>query len=272
MISSMKKYFRVLTIAGSDSGGGAGLQADLKTFAALECYGMSAVTALTAQNTCGVTAVQPVPAAFVTAQLEAVFSDIGTDAVKIGMLHNAEVIEAVTSCLRRFKVKNVVLDPVMVAKGGDRLLEEKAVAVMLSELVPLVDVLTPNLPEAEVLLNRPIEGDLEMDRAAQQLAKLGARAVLLKGGHLKGEVCRDLLHIYRTDEMTEFAEKRIETCNLHGTGCTLSAALAAFLARGCTLLEAASQAKQYLSAALQAGASYQIGQGHGPLHHFYRYW
>ena len=268
----LQTYRRVLTIAGSDSGGGAGIQADLKTFAALECYGTSAITALTAQNTLGVRAIHPVPPEFAAAQIAAVFEDIGADAVKIGMLHSARLIRAVAEALRRYEARNIVLDPVMVAQSGDRLLESDAVGAIREHLMPLAEVVTPNIPEAEVLTGRRISGSAEMQAAAQELAGCGSRAVLLKGGHLEAADSSDLLWLCREDRWVTLPAGRIPSRNTHGTGCTLSSAIAAYLARGADLETAVRRAKAYITAALQAGAAYQLGGGHGPVHHFFGYW
>jgi hydroxymethylpyrimidine/phosphomethylpyrimidine kinase len=269
---SSRAYRRVLTIAGSDSGGGAGIQADLKTFAALGCYGMSAITALTAQNTLGVSAIHPVPPEFAAAQITAVFADIGADAVKIGMLYSARLIRVVADQLRRHAARNIVLDPVMVAQSGDRLLEDDAVGAIREDLMPLADVITPNVPEAEVLTGRQINGLADMQAAAQELAHFGSRAILMKGGHLNAADCSDLLFLSRPNRWVELPGERIASRNTHGTGCTLSAAIAAFLAQGEDLEAAVRQAKAYLTAALRAGAAYRLGDGHGPVHHFFRYW
>ncbi|MEM7131216.1 MAG: bifunctional hydroxymethylpyrimidine kinase/phosphomethylpyrimidine kinase [Chloroflexota bacterium] len=268
----MKTYHRALTIAGSDSGGGAGIQADLKTFSALGCYGMSVLTALTAQNTVAVTAIHSVPTDFIADQIDAVMADIGVDAVKIGMLHSPEVIEAVVNRLRHHQAQNIVLDPVMVAKSGDKLLQDEAVDALAHLLVPYATLITPNLPEAAVLLGRNIEQETDMEVACYDLAKLGPEAVLLKGGHLKGEQSSDLLYISATDQLYRFHSPRIETRNSHGTGCTLSSAITAYLARGNTLHDAVSQAKNFITEAIEAGANYKLGQGHGPVHHFYQFW
>jgi len=268
----MKTYKRVLTIAGSDSGGGAGIQADLKTFAALGCYGMSVITALTAQNTQTVSAIHPVPAAFVIAQLEAVLTDIGVDAVKIGMLHSAEIIRAVADTLRRFQVPNIVLDPVMIAKSGDALLRVEAVESLKENLLPLASLITPNLPEAEVLLDEPIRSLTDMQVAARKLAQLTQHDVLIKGGHLPGPESTDCLYIRITDTEVLLKESRIATPNSHGTGCTLSSAITAGLASGSAMREAVINAKQYLTNALQSGALYTLGHGHGPVHHFAGIW
>lgn len=268
----MKTYHRALTIAGSDSGGGAGIQADLKTFAALGCYGMSVITALTAQNTIGVSAIRAVPPEFVARQLDDVLEDIGADAVKIGMLHAPEVIRTVAGRLRRYRASNIVLDPVMVAKSGDRLLQEEAVEALSTELLPLATVITPNLPEAAVLLGRPVEGPEAMEAAARDLARLGPAAVLLKGGHLESGRSPDLLFVRDGGTVARFDASRVETINTHGTGCTLSSAIAACLARGLGLVDAVGRAKEYITGALRAGAEYRVGCGHGPVHHFWERW
>ena len=267
-----RTYFRVLTIAGSDSGGGAGIQADLKTFAALECYGASAITALTAQNTLGVSAIHPVPPDFAAAQIAAVLEDIGADAVKIGMLYSAQLIRAVAEQLRQYAARNIVLDPVMVAQSGDRLLEDDAVGAIRDYLMPLSNVVTPNIPEAEVLAGRRIRSLEDMQAAAHDLGRYGSEAVLLKGGHLDESDSSDLFYLCRENRSVTLAAERVSSRNTHGTGCTLSAAIAAYLARGEDLENAVRQAKTYITAALRAGAAYRLGNGHGPVHHFFRYW
>jgi len=251
---------RCLTIAGSDSGGGAGIQADLKTFQALGCYGMSAITALTAQNTVGVQGVLPVEADFVRAQIRSVLGDIGVDAVKIGMLHNAAVIEVVAAELDGLEVP-VVLDPVMVATSGDLLLEDAAVDALRRLLVPRATLITPNLPEAEVLLGR------SLDAAAAAEALLAfAPAALVKGGHGSGDESVDVLAVRASAPvLRSFSAPRVDTRNTHGTGCTLSSAICAFLARGAALADAVEQAKGYLTDALVRGADDQLGSGHGPV-------
>ena len=270
-MNESKHYYRALTIAGSDSGGGAGIQADLKTFAANGCYGMSVITALTAQNTRGVTAIHAVPVDFVAAQMEAVLSDIGADAVKIGMLFSPGLIRTVAEGLRRFEVKKVVLDPVMVAQSGDKLLKDEAVTALKEELIPLADLITPNLPEAMVLLGREISDQEAVATAARELGRLGCGHVLIKGGHMEGADSTDGLYFVEQDRLVSLTGKRIVTRNNHGTGCTLSSAIAAFLARGNTMETAVRLAKDYISGAILAGADYQIGHGHGPVHHFYRF-
>lgn len=268
----MNTYYRALTIAGSDSGGGAGIQADLKTFSALGVYGMSAITALTAQNTRVVTGIFPVPPEFIGEQMDAVLEDIGTDAVKIGMLHSPEVIETVANRLEKWRCPNVVLDPVMISKSGDKLLRDDAVTALRERLLPLATVITPNLPEASVLLGRPVETAEEMPEAAKELGKAGAANVLVKGGHLTGSTSHDLLYRKSQGTLTEFPENRVDTTNSHGTGCTLSSAIAAGLAKGLDLNRAVAEAKAYITGALKGGAGYTTGRGHGPVHHFYDLW
>jgi hydroxymethylpyrimidine/phosphomethylpyrimidine kinase len=260
-----------VTIAGSDSGGGAGIQADLKTFSALGVYGASVIAALTAQNTTGVRAILDVPADFVTAQIDAVFSDLEAGAVKIGMLSRASTIEAVAAGLDRHRQTNVVLDPVMVAGSGDALLAAAAVDVLRRTLLPRALVVTPNLPEAAALLDSPVATtEREMRRQAEQLLERGARAVLIKGGHGAGPESVDLLVDARG--VTRFAAPRVATRNTHGTGCTLSAAIAAGLARGDDLPTAVRGAKEYISAAIAAADRLSIGAGPGPVHHFHAWW
>lgn len=268
----MKTYRRALTIAGSDSGGGAGIQADLKTFSALGCYGMSVLTALTAQNTRQVRSIFEVSPSFVADQIDAVVEDIGVDVVKIGMLHSTPVIRVVADRIRRYQLRPVVLDPVMVAKSGDRLLEPEAIEALRTELFPLATVITPNLKEAEVLLSRPISSRSAMPDAARALLELAPEAVLLKGGHIEEPASPDVL-CQRSDPEPRWLEaERISTLNTHGTGCTLASAIAAYLARGYGIPEAIQAAKKYLSEALRAGSEYRLGSGHGPVHHFYAFW
>ncbi|MDY0748341.1 bifunctional hydroxymethylpyrimidine kinase/phosphomethylpyrimidine kinase [Paucibacter sp. R3-3] len=265
MTDNMKRYARVLTIAGSDSGGGAGIQADLKTIAALGCYGMSAITAITAQNTLGVRAIEPLPPAILAAQIDAVAEDIGVDAVKIGMLHNAEVVRVVADAIRRHRFERVVLDPVMVATSGDRLIAEDTLAVLVRELFPLATVITPNLDEAGWLLERKLVDAAALEPAARDLQALGARAVLLKGGHLPGDEVIDQLLDGTTIQRWQAA--RIASRNTHGTGCTLSSAIACGLALGQPLREAVVSARGYVRAAMEGGADVRVGSGHGPLNH-----
>ncbi|HSZ91095.1 MAG TPA: bifunctional hydroxymethylpyrimidine kinase/phosphomethylpyrimidine kinase [Acetobacteraceae bacterium] len=260
----------VLTIAGSDPSGGAGIQADLKTFSALGVYGASVITALTAQNTQGVRGFTVVEPDFVAAQIDSVFEDLRIDAVKIGMVATAAVAMAIAGRLRHYKPRNVVLDPVMVAKSGDRLLQDDAIAAISGQLVPLATVITPNLPEAAVLCGEAAPATLaDMHRTVRALHGLGARAVLLKGGALDSADSPDLL--FDGSNMIELPARRIATRNTHGTGCTLSAALAALLPRY-ELPEAARRAKAYLTAALAASDRLSVGSGRGPVHHFYALW
>ena len=260
-----------VTIAGSDSGGGAGIQADLKTFSALGVYGASVITALTAQNTRGVTGIHDVPPDFITAQIDAVFSDLKVAAVKIGMLSQAAAIDAVATGLDRYRQSNIVLDPVMIATSGDRLLEPGAVDNLRRLLIPRASVVTPNLPEAAALLDTAIAADeAAMRQQAERLLTLGAKAVLIKGGHGGGSESIDLL--VDTNGVERLAAPRFATRNTHGTGCTLSAAVAAGLATGMSLAEAARAAKSYVTASIAAADRLSIGSGHGPVHHFYRQW
>jgi hydroxymethylpyrimidine/phosphomethylpyrimidine kinase len=270
--NQIQRYFRVLTIAGSDSGGGAGIQADLKTFAANGCYGMSVITALTAQNTTGVTAIHALPPSFAVEQMTAVFTDIGTDAIKIGMLYSAELIEAVAETLNKFRPRNIVLDPVMVAQSGDKLLQDDAIQAVKDHLMPVADVVTPNLPEAEVLLGRKIESFEDVQRAARELALSGGRSILIKGGHMAESNSTDLLYLTEEDRFVRLEAERIDSRNNHGTGCTLSSAIAAYMARGSDIEEAVDKAKTFISNAIRAGAAYKIGHGHGPVHHFFEFW
>lgn len=267
-----KRYCRVLTIAGSDSGGGAGIQADLKTFAANGCYGMSVICALTAQNTLGVSGIHAVPVDFVRAQMDAVLTDIGCDAVKIGMLFSAELIKTVAEGLQRHGVKRIVLDPVMVAQSGDKLVQDEAIDALRQYLIPLTDIITPNLPEASVLLGREIRTAAEIGLAATELATLGCGAVLIKGGHLDGDDCDDCLYLAPEKRIITLPGKRVATDNNHGTGCTLSSAIAANMAKGLEVMAAVHRAKDYITAAIETGAAYKIGKGHGPVHHFHAFW
>ena len=260
------EYPRVLSIAGSDSGGGAGIQADLKTISALGCYGMTAITALTAQNTLGVRSIHGVPPQMLREQIDAVIEDIGVHAVKIGMLHSPEIVLTVAEAIDRHALKSVVLDPVMVATSGAVLIDTPAIAVLVRELFRRAMVVTPNLDEAALLVGRPLQDERAMEGAARELIRMGAQAVLLKGGHLSGEVVSDLL-ISHDDQIHWMRASRIATSNTHGTGCTLSSAMAAYLALGQPLLEAVISARAYVRAALAAGSDVRTGAGGGPLNH-----
>lgn len=261
----------VLSIAGSDPSGGAGIQADLKAFSALGAYGCAVITALTAQSTRGVTGVHVVPAGFVREQLETLLDDVRIDAVKIGMIANAEIAVAIGAVLRERGLTNIVLDPVMVAKGGDRLLAEDAVAAVREQLVPLATVVTPNLPEAGELLGEDAPTDeASMESAARRLIQLGAASVLMKGGHLEGGRSDDLL--LAGGVVTRFEAERIRTKNTHGTGCTLSAAIAALLPQTESIEHALKRAKAYITGAIAHADELQVGSGHGPTHHFFAMW
>lgn len=279
------KYNRVLTIAGSDSGGGAGIQADIKAISAMGCFAASAITAITVQNTMGVEAVHAVPLDILEGQIDAVLSDIGADAIKIGMLHSAEVVNLVADKIEKYGIKNVVLDPVMVSTSGHRLIEESAIEVIKSRLIPLARVITPNIPEAEILAGRTIASEADFPEVAKILSETvlntGSQtgditqttkhvSVLLKAGHLTGDDLVDYFYNAEDGTTTELPSKRVYTRNTHGTGCTLSSAFAAALARGEELTAAATSAKKYIEGAIISGAKYEIGHGHGPVNHFWK--
>lgn len=316
----MKTYHRVLTIAGSDSGGGAGIQADIKAISATGSYAASAITAVTVQNTLGVEAVHPVPVEIIAAQIDCVLSDIGADAIKIGMLHSSEVVLAVRDALLRAAVGvapkvaeaskaaamastasgitasavggngapasastplNIVLDPVMVSTSGHRLIEESAIKVLTEELLPLARVITPNIPEAEILIGRKIRSQEELPAVARELSfavmpdlighpSRHPVSVLMKAGHLTDERLVDIFYNAEEDRIVELPSSRIDTPNTHGTGCTLSSALASYLAQGLSLDDAARAAADYIHCAIVSGAEYSIGHGHGPVDHFWR--
>jgi hydroxymethylpyrimidine/phosphomethylpyrimidine kinase len=255
-----------LTIAGSDSGGGAGIQADLKTFAAHRVYGLSVITAVTAQNTMGVTAVEVLPADFVTAQLEAVLSDIGVHAAKTGMLANAAIVEAVAAAVEALEIPWLVVDPVMIAKSGDRLVNDEAIAVMKSELLPRAFLVTPNIPEAEALSGIAIADADGRREAARRIAGMGPSSVLIKGGHFPSAGIVDLL--FDGSRFVEFPTERVPGRSTHGTGCTFAAAVTAHLALGHTLVEAIPQAQSYIANAIRHAPD--LGRGHGPMHHFWK--
>ena len=265
----MKKYPVVLTIAGSDSGGGAGIQADIKAISATGSYAASAITAVTVQNTLGVEDVHPVPVNVISAQIAAVLGDIGADAVKIGMLHSAEVVLAVKEQLLRFGMKDIVLDPVMVSTSGHRLIEDSAVKVLSEELVPMARVITPNVPEAEILAETRIASQADLPRIARALSCGGRVSVLMKAGHLSDDSLIDVFYNAEADTILELPSRRLYTPNTHGTGCTLSSAFASFIARGFALDDAARAAKDYINSAIVSGAQYAIGHGHGPVDHFW---
>jgi hydroxymethylpyrimidine/phosphomethylpyrimidine kinase len=259
-----------LTIAGSDSSGGAGIQADLKTFAALGVYGASVITALTAQNTLRVSGIHQVPAEFVTAQIDAVFSDLAVGAVKIGMVAQLDNIDAIAAGLKRWSPKHVVLDPVMVATSGDRLLASEAIETLRSKLIPCASIITPNLPEAAALLGESVaEGEAAVERQGKRLLAMGCRAVLIKGGH--GEGAESIDYLIDPQGTRALAAPRVATKNTHGTGCSLSSAIAAGLAKGEGLETAVGNAKAWISAAISAADRFSVGHGHGPIHHFHKF-
>ena len=262
-----KRYYRVLSIAGSDSGGGAGIQADIKTISAMGCYATSAITAITVQNTLGVQAVHPVPVDILESQIDAVLSDIGTDAIKIGMLQSAEAANIVANMIAKYRINNVVLDPVMVSTSGHRLVEENAIEVIQNRLMSLSRVITPNIPEAEILAGYKIEGEKDFEKVARLLSHNSGVSVLLKAGHLNGKYLVDYFYNAEDNTITKLPSKRVETPNTHGTGCTLSSALAAAIARGEDLTTAALSAKRYIEQAIISGAEYTIGNGYGPVNH-----
>lgn len=253
-----------LTIAGSDSSGGAGIQADLKSFAALGVFGMSAITAITAQNTCGVTSIRELDTEIINDQIDAVFSDIKVDAVKIGMLANSEIIKTVTAALVRHKARNIVLDTVMIAKSGSQLLKKDAISALKKQLIPQALVVTPNLYEASELVGFEVNNQADMKKAAAVIKEMGAQYIVVKGGHLPGCAC-DLL--YDGDKFSSFANERIDSVHTHGTGCTFSSAIAAGLAKGLRVEAAVAEAKRYITMAITHG--FALGKGIGPTHHFY---
>lgn len=268
----MKNYKTALTIAGSDPFGGAGIQADLKTFSACGCYGMSVITAVVNENSVGVYGVHPVPEDFVIAQIKSIFDDVKPDVIKIGMLYNKYLIKAVADVLLYYNYSNIVLDPVMLATSGDKLIEDNAIDVLKNELLPLSIIITPNLSEAQILIGKNINDDSNLELITQELSFNNKVSVLLKGGHLKSDCITDYLYDITDGKTILLAHNRINTINTHGTGCSLSSAIASFLALGLELKQSVINAKKYLTQAIAAGAKYKIGKGHGPLHHFYKFW
>lgn len=262
-----KSYFRVLTIAGSDSGGGAGTQADIKTISAMGCYASSAITAVTVQNTLGVQAVHPIPLDILEGQIDAILSDIGADAIKIGMLHSTKVVNLVAEMIEKYGIRNVVLDPVMVSTSGHKLIEDDAIESIKNRLIPLSRVITPNIPEAEILSGCKISSDQDFEQIAKKLSFNKSVSVLLKAGHLDNDCLVDYFYNIEDDTITLLPSKRVKTRNTHGTGCTLSSAFASALARGEDLTAASKSAKKYIEQAIVSGAEYEIGHGHGPVNH-----
>ena len=267
----MKKKYTypiVLTIAGTDPSGGAGIQADLKTFSALGCYGMSVITALVAQNTTGVRGIHNVPAQFVEQQLDAVMEDIRPDAIKIGMVHTSQLVEVIAATLKKYPDIPVVFDPVMVATSGDKLIEDATIAVIVSQLFPLVTLITPNMDEASLLANMPIETVAQMQQAGQVISRTGCKALLMKGGHLQTEQLTSIL-MDKSGIVNTYISDKVDTNNVHGSGCTLSSAIASYLARGEELQDAVALAQEYINGAIYHGRDVLTGNGNGPLNHFY---
>lgn len=265
----MLHYPCILTIAGSDCSGGAGIQADIKAISALGAYAASAITAITVQNTCGVSDIHPIPPSYVKGQIEAVMTDIRPQAIKIGMINDVEIVKAIAGSIRKYKPQYVVFDPVMVSTSGCKLIEDTAIEALVHELIPLATLITPNLREAEVLTGETIRTTEDMKRAASRLLDFHCQAVLIKGGHLEeGNMC-DILSIRSHDKPLLFSAPKIESHNTHGTGCTLSSAIATYLALGHPIEEAVRQAKEYVYRGILSGKDVHIGEGHGPLNHFH---
>ena len=267
-----KEYKRVLTIAGSDPSGGAGIQADLKTMSACGCFGTSAITAVVDENTVGVTGVHPIPVYFVQGQIKSVLDDIGADAIKIGMLHSSELILAVKETLASYPIRNIVVDPVMVATSGDKLVQDEAINTLKNDMIPFARVITPNIPEAEILLGEKINSQEDLPKVVKRLSCNGTVSVMLKAGHLSDNKLIDVFYNAETDEILQLESDRITTRNTHGTGCTLSSAIASFLAHDLPLNEAIGKAKAYINEAIIKGSEYKIGNGCGPVHHFFNFW
>ncbi|MGL5272824.1 MAG: bifunctional hydroxymethylpyrimidine kinase/phosphomethylpyrimidine kinase [Phocaeicola sp.] len=263
----MKNYFPILTIAGSDSSGGAGIQADLKTIAALGAYGATAITALTAQNTMGVKSIYPIPASFLTAQIDAVMEDIRPIGIKIGMINDTLIVKAIVEAIDKYKPQIVVYDPVMVSTSGHKLVEESAIEILINELIPRCTLITPNLAEAEILWGKKIANVEEMKKAAKELAKTTNTSILIKGGHLEGGDMCDVLMQIDNSEMHLFSSPQIKSKHTHGTGCTLSSAITTYLAFGKELPNAVAKAKDFVTRGIEAGKDISIGNGHGPLNH-----
>ncbi len=265
----MKKYPCVLTIAGSDCSGGAGIQADIKSISALGAYAASAITAITVQNTCGVEGIHPIPPQFVGNQIKAVMTDIRPKSVKIGMVNDVEIIRTIAASLKEFNPQHIVFDPVMVSTSGCRLIEKTAIRALIDELIPLAELITPNLSEAEILANHPVKTVEDMKKAAKELLRFGCRAVLIKGGHLEGGEMIDVLQVKQQEEPYLFSAHLVESQNTHGTGCSLSSAIATFLSLGESIEKAVEHGKEFVYKGICAGKDVHIGEGHGPLNHFY---
>lgn len=272
-MENLKSYCRSLSIAGSDNSGGAGIQADLKTFSALGSYGMSAITAVVDENTQGVYGIHPLPVEMVEGQIRSCLDDIGADSIKIGMMHSSELILRVADTLACYPIRNIVLDPVMVATSGDPLLKANSIESLISKLIPMARVITPNIPEAEIILGKKIVKQSDLPDLAKELSdRCGGVSVLLKAGHLSESELIDIFFNAEGGNILKLKSKRMNTVNTHGTGCTLSSAFAALLSRGEDLDSAAQGAKEYIVRAIETGAEYCIGKGHGPVHHFHLWW
>lgn len=265
----MRTYPCILTIAGSDCSGGAGIQADIKAISALGAYAASAITAITVQNTCGVTGIHPVPPAYVKGQIEAVMEDIHPQAIKIGMINDTEIVEVIAGSLQKYRPRFVVFDPVMVSTSGCKLMEDEAIEAITTRLIPLATLITPNLSEAEILAGQKINTVEDMQRQAKKMLELGCKGVLIKGGHLDGGQMCDVLQTADDDAPHLFTTPKVESRNTHGTGCTLSSAIATYLALGEPVASAVEKAKQYVYLGIESGKDVCIGHGHGPLNHFY---
>ena len=268
----LKKYEVVLSIAGSDSSAGAGIQADIKTISALGGYAVSVITVVTAQNTRGVWDIYPLPPALVEKQMDVLFNDITIDGVKIGMLYSSDIVEIVAEKLKSSYVQNIVIDPILVSSSGKPLLRKEGFTIMKEKLFPLARLITPNIPEASEILNLEIKNRSQMHEAAEKLAQEFNTNILLKGGHLPGNQCWDILMNIENGRIYEFTSKRIRTKNTHGTGCTLSSAITTFLVKGYSMVNAIEKAKYFVTKALELGSEYSIGKGFGPLHHFFKMW
>lgn len=268
-----KDYQTVLSIAGSDSGGGAGIQADIKTISALGCYPTVSITALTAQNTLGVQDVLGVSSDFVKRQLESILSDIKTDAIKIGMILNVDIVQSIAHLLGPYRKKiPIILDPVMIATSGDFLINQKAISALIEDLIPICEIITPNVYEANVLAGLKITTLEDMKIAAQKITDLGVKNVLVKGGDLKSEYAIDVFYSSDTNKFEYLKKIMIKTNNTHGTGCSLSSAIAAFRAKGYSIVDSIYLAKEFIHKAIQTGQEYQLGKGKGPIHHFWNHW
>ena len=265
----MRTYPCILTIAGSDCSGGAGIQADIKAVSALGAYAASAITAITVQNTCGVTGIHPVPPAYVKGQIQAVMEDIRPQAIKIGMINDTEIVEVIAESLQKYRPRFVVFDPVMVSTSGCKLMEDEAIEAITTRLIPLATLITPNLSEAEILAGQKINTVEDMQRQAKKMLELGCKGVLIKGGHLEGGQMCDVLQTADEDNPHLFTAPKVESLNTHGTGCTLSSAIATYLALGESVASAVEKAKQYVYLGIESGKDVCIGHGHGPLNHFY---